>query len=158
MWTKSAPASSMRRSSSPMRIQSAVMRPTLRSGRPPSAPGALPNRPCPEGAVDLERLLCRFALVNQRDDRPHHPLRVVAFEDVAAHGHPGRALTDGLVRHGEGIELWQLLSTGHDDGHWTRRGHRLEVLLTVVGLNELSAELRDDAAGKAQVSGVAGEL
>src|SRR5262245_2571602 len=67
--------------------------------------------------IELERALRLLAFVHDRADRLDHRYRMLGLEDVAPHVHAGRALVDGLVRHGEGIELGQLLAAGDDDRH-----------------------------------------
>ena len=103
----------------------------------------------------LERLFRLHALVHHRMDRGQHGLGRVRLEDIAAHVDAGGALLHGVIGHGERIELRQLLAAGHHDRHRAGGGHRLEVLVDVVGLHVLRAELGDDAAGEAEVLRVA---
>src|SRR5712691_10964712 len=116
MCTKSAPADSRRLSSSPMCIQSAVVMPMLSRA---SARGALSNWGSFGHAVDLQCLFGAFSFVHDRDNGPHHPLRVVALEDVPAHIDSRRAFADRAVGHGQGVKLGQLLAAGHHDRHRT---------------------------------------
>ena len=71
---------------------------------------------------------------------------------------PGGAAVDRAAGHRQRVELGQLLAAGHDDRHRAAGGDLLEVLLAVVGLDDLGAELGADPGGEAEVAGVADEL
>src|SRR4029077_16850472 len=75
--------------------------------------------------------------VDDRPDRADHRLGGVALEDVAAHVHAGRAVFDRVVRHGERVAFRQLLAAGHDQRDRAPGRDRVEVLLAVVGLDEV---------------------
>jgi len=105
--------------------------------------------------VKLERLLRLLFLVNHRADRLDHRDGVVGLEDVAPHVDAGRALVDRLVRHGEGVELGQLLAAGDHDRHRAAGDHALEAFLDEVALHVVRAELGGDARGEAKVALVA---
>src|SRR6516165_366863 len=94
-------------------------------------------------------------LKHYRMDGADHRVGRVRLEDVAAHIHASGALLDGIIGHGERLELGQFLAAGHHDRHRAGGGHGLEAVVHVIGLDVLRAELGDDAAGKPEVFGVA---
>src|ERR1700716_2108973 len=123
-----------------------------------SVPGVRPNLLFLGRSIDPQGLLWSLSVVHDRGDGTHHPRRVVALEDVPAHVDSRRPFVDGAVGHRQGLQLWQLLSSGHDNRDRARRGYAVESLVHVIGLDELSAELGADPTGEAYVLGITGQL
>src|SRR3989441_3679097 len=105
----------------------------------------------PRALHELERLLRRRALVDDRADRADHANRIRGLPDVAAHVDAPSAVLRRVEREFEGIEFRLELRTPRDDERDRTRLDDFRKVLAVVGLDEMRAELRGDAAGEAEV-------
>src|SRR5262245_61991804 len=105
--------------------------------------------------IKLERLLGLLFLVHDGADGLDHGDRVIGLEDVAPHVDARGALVDRLVRHGQGVELGQLLAAGDDDRHRAAGHHALEAFLDEVALDVVCAQLGRDTGGEREVALVA---
>src|SRR5207302_10593240 len=103
---------------------------------------------------EVERLLGRAPLVDDRADSADHADRVRGLPDVASHVHAAGAFLDRLVREVEGVQLRLQFWTARDDeGYGTRFDDPGEVL-AAIRLDETGAELRRNPAGQPGIPGI----
>ena len=86
-----------------------------------------------------------------------HGLGIFCLENVTSHIHAVSALTDSVICHAQCLGDGQLLATGNDDRNRTSCGDLFEIL-AVIALNQLSAQLGDNASGQREELGIAGHL
>src|SRR6266550_3683812 len=103
---------------------------------------------------EVERLLGRAPLVDDRADSADHADRVRGLPDVASHVHAAGAFLDRLVREVEGVQLRLQFWTARDDEGYGTRFDDLGEVLAEIRLDEMGAELRRNPAGEAEVPGV----
>src|SRR5438132_11878780 len=100
---------------------------------------------------EFERLLGRTPLVDDRADPADHADRVRGLPDVASHVHAAGAFLDRLVREVEHVQLRRQFWTARDDERYGERFDDPGEALAEIRLHKMSAELRANPAGEAQI-------
>src|SRR5206468_7847450 len=85
---------------------------------------------------EVERLLGRAPLVDDRADSADHADRVRGLPDVASHVHAAGAFLDRLVREVEGVQLRLQFWTARDDEGYGTRFDDLGEVLAEIRLDE----------------------
>src|SRR5437773_3342539 len=104
---------------------------------------------------EVECLLGRASLVDDRADPADHADRVRGLPDVASHVDAAGAFLDRFVGELEGIQLRLQLWAARDDERHRARFDDLGKVLAEIRLDEMGAELRRDSTGEAEVASVA---
>src|SRR5437660_11321374 len=88
---------------------------------------------------EVERLLGRAPLVDDRADSADHADRVRGLPDVASHVHAAGAFLDRLVREVEGVQLRLQLRAARDDEGYPTRSAALGDVLAELRLDDIRA-------------------
>ena len=83
-----------------------------------------------------------------RPDGLDHPHRAIGLEDISPHVDADGAAFDRIIGQFQSFQLRRFFATGYDHWNWAALDQLLEII-ALVGLYDVSAKLRGNAAGQA---------
>jgi predicted dehydrogenase len=121
--------------------------------------GKMPEQPLFATFHDGARVMHIIdVLVHHFLHRLQHGQRRNGLKDIAPHIHAGCPLIDGAEAHFQRLLFRQLFTPGDDDRHRAAGGHFFKAFGHVIGFDKLRPHFGGDAAGKREVTRIAGHL